>query len=139
MPVAALLGGAAGAVTLDQKQFGLGGIAFLAIGQLAGQGGDVHHALAPRQLARLLGGFARRGGVDHLLHDGLGVVGIFLAPFAHPVGHQAFQRLAHFGADQLVLGLRPKLGIGQLDRHDGGKALAHVVARQLHLFLLHRA
>ena len=35
--VAALLGGAAGAVTLDDEQFGLGGIALLAVGKLAGQ------------------------------------------------------------------------------------------------------
>ena len=35
--VAALLGGAAGAVALDDEQLGLGGIALLTIGQLAGQ------------------------------------------------------------------------------------------------------
>ena len=35
--VAALLGGAAGAVALDDEQFGLGRIALLAIGELAGQ------------------------------------------------------------------------------------------------------
>ncbi len=66
MAVAALLGRAAGRIALDQEQLGLGGIALLAVGELAGQRGDVHHALAPGQLARLLGGFARGGGVDDL-------------------------------------------------------------------------
>ena len=115
MPVAPLLGRATCRVTLDQEQFALGRIAFLAIGQFAGQAGDVHRALAPGQLARLLGGFARGGGVDHLLDDRLGVAGVFLQPFAHLVGHQAFERLAHFGADQLVLGLRlENFGSGSL-------------------------
>jgi hypothetical protein len=69
--VAALLGRSACRVTLDEEQFGLGGIALLAVGELAGQRGDVHRALAPGQLARLLRGFARRGGVDDLLDDRL--------------------------------------------------------------------
>jgi hypothetical protein len=32
----------------------------------------------------------------------------------HLVAHQAFERLAHFGADQLVLGLELNLGSGSL-------------------------
>jgi hypothetical protein len=63
---AALLGGAAGGVALDDEQFGLGRIALLAIGQLAGQRGDVERALAPGQFARLAGGFARGGGLATL-------------------------------------------------------------------------
>ena len=70
--VAALLGGAAGRVALDDEQFGLRRIALLAVGELAGQRGDVERALAPGQLARLARGFARGGGLDHLADDGLG-------------------------------------------------------------------
>jgi hypothetical protein len=50
----------------------------------------------------------------------LALAGVFLQPLRHLVGHQAFQRLAHFGRYQLVLGLRGELGIGQLDRDDRG-------------------
>jgi hypothetical protein len=64
LPVAALLGGAAGAVALDQEQFALGGIALLAVGELAGSEAMSISALAPGELARLAGGLARRGGVD---------------------------------------------------------------------------
>jgi hypothetical protein len=67
--VAALLGRAAGGIALHQEQFGLGRVAFLAIGQLAGQRGDVERALAPGQFARLAGGFAGGGGFDDLADD----------------------------------------------------------------------
>ena len=126
-------------VALDQEQFALGRVAFLAVGELAGQRGDVHHALAPGQLARALGGFARRGGVDDLGNDLARIGRIFLEPLGHLVAHQAFERLAHFAADELVLGLRTELGIGQLDRDDRGQPFAHVVAGQADLFLFQHA
>src|ERR1700704_1989952 len=47
----------------------LGGVALLAIGELAGQRGDVQRALAPGQLARFSGGFAGGGGFHHLADD----------------------------------------------------------------------
>src|SRR3546814_16056042 len=62
--------------------------------------------------------------------------GIFLEPFGHPVGHQAFERLADLAADQLVLGLRAEFGVGQLDRDDRGQAFAHILAGQADLLLL---
>ena len=67
--IAALLGGAAGRVALDDEDFGLGRVALLAIGELAGQAGDVERALAPGQFARLARRFARGGGLDHLADD----------------------------------------------------------------------
>src|SRR3546814_3620300 len=76
MAVAALLGRAARRIALDEEQFGLGGVAFLAVGQLAGQRGDVHHPLAPGQFPRLLRRLARGGGVDHLLHDHAAMLGV---------------------------------------------------------------
>ena len=59
--------------------------------------------------ARLFGGFARGGGINDLLDDRAGMGGIFLKPFRHLVRHQAFQRLAHFGGDELVFGLRRRI------------------------------
>ncbi len=67
--VAALLGRAAGGIALDEQDLAFRRVALLAIGELAGQRRDVERALAAGQLARLAGGFARRGGLDHLADD----------------------------------------------------------------------
>src|SRR5205085_11747924 len=71
LTVAALLGGAAGRIALDDEQFGLGRIAFLAVGKLAGQRGNLERALAAPELASLARGLARGGGFDHLADDDL--------------------------------------------------------------------
>ena len=47
----------------------LAGIALLAIGELAGQAGDVERALAARQFARLARRLARLRRLDHLADD----------------------------------------------------------------------
>jgi hypothetical protein len=138
LAVAGLLGRAAGGVTFDEEQFGLGGVFFLTVGQLAGQRRNAHDRFAAG-LARLTGGFAGGGGINDLLDHGARMARIFLKPFAHPVGHQAFERLAHFGRDQLVLGLRREFRIGQFDRHNSGQAFAHVIASQRNLFLFQHA
>src|SRR4026208_1647167 len=44
-----------GPLAVDRNQFALGRIAFLAVGELAWQRGDVHHPLAAGQLTRALG------------------------------------------------------------------------------------
>ena len=69
--VAALLGGAAGRIALDQEDLGLRRVALLAVGELAGQRADVERALAPRQLARLARRLARGGRFHHLADDDL--------------------------------------------------------------------
>ncbi len=139
VPVAALLGRAAGRVALDQEQLAFGWVALLTVGKLAGERSDVHHALAPGELTRLFGGLARGGGVDHLLDDGAGVGGIFLEPFGELVGDQAFERLADLGGDELVLGLRAELGVGELHGDDRRQPLAHVVAGKADLLALQDA
>src|SRR5579872_2241977 len=78
--IAALLGAAAGGIALDDEQFGFGGIALLAVGQLAGERCDIERALAPRQLARLAGGLAGGGGFHDLADDDLGFRGMLLEP-----------------------------------------------------------
>ncbi len=114
--VAALLGGAAGRVALDDEQFGLRRIALLAVGELAGQRVHVECALAPGEVARLARGFAGGGGLDHLADDVLGFRRVLLEPGGKPVVDDAFDRRTDFGRDQLVLGLRRELRIGNLDR-----------------------
>ena len=97
LAVAALFGRATSGIPFDQEEFGLCRITFLAIGQLAGQGGNVHHALSPGQFARPLGRFTGGSGVDDLLDHGARIGGVFLKPFGHLIRHQAFERLTHFG------------------------------------------
>ena len=69
--VAALLGGAAGGIALDDEQFGFGRVAFLAIGELARQRGDAERAFAGH-FAGLARRLARRRRLDHLADDDLG-------------------------------------------------------------------
>src|SRR6185312_13815474 len=69
LAVAPALGRAAGGIALDEEQLAQSGIALAAVAELARQAGDVEGALAAGQLARLLGGLARGGGVDHFLDD----------------------------------------------------------------------
>src|SRR6266550_1750014 len=83
--VAALLRGAAGAVTLDNEELALGGIALLAIGELAREVGDVERALAPGQVARLACSFARRSRLDDLADDLSRIGGMLLEPLRQRV------------------------------------------------------
>src|SRR5690606_9311409 len=76
--VAALLGRAAGRVALDDEQLRQRRILLLAVGELAGQAGDVQRALAAGEVARLARGFARARGLDDLARDRAGLMGVFL-------------------------------------------------------------
>jgi hypothetical protein len=102
LAIAPLLGGAAGAVALDDEHLCIGGVAVLAFGQLARQGVDVERTLAPRQLACLAGGFARRGGLDHLGQDDARVLGMFLKPGGELIADDALYHRLHLGGDELV-------------------------------------
>ena len=137
LAVAALLGGAAGGVALDDVDLAQRRVLLLAVGQLAGQAHAVEHALAARHLARLARGFARARGVDDLAADDLGVVRASRAGSRSSVlADDVLDRAAHFARDQLVLGLARELRLGHLDRQHAGQALAHVVAGDLDLGLL---
>ena len=71
-PVAALLGGAAGGIALDEVELAPGRVLFLAVGQFAGQGADLQGALAPRQLCAPWAASRARAGIEALAHDLLG-------------------------------------------------------------------
>ena len=69
--VASLLGGAACGVTLDDVEFGEGGVALRAVSELAGESAAGEGALADG-LAGLARGLAGPGGGESLLNDLLG-------------------------------------------------------------------
>ena len=76
VPVAALLGTAAGAVALDNEDFALGRIALGAVRQLAGQRRALQRGLAAGQVAGLAGGLAGAGGVEAAVQDHFGDGGV---------------------------------------------------------------
>ena len=106
---AALLGRTACRITLDEEEFGLGRIAFRAVGKLARQRGDVERALAARQFTRLAGRFAGGGGLDDLADEDLGVAGMLFEPGAERLVDEAFHHRPDFGRDELVLGLARRI------------------------------
>ena len=134
--VAALFGRATGRVTLDDEQFRLGGIAFLAVGELAGQVGDIERAFAARQLARLARRFAGKSGFHHFGDDRFGFLRMFLEPLAEHFVDQAFDHRPHFRGDELVFRLRREFRVGHFHRQHAGQALAAIVAGEIDLFLL---
>ena len=134
--VTTLLGRAAGRITLDDEQFGERGIFLLAVGQLAGQAGDIQRALAAGHLAGLAGGFAGAGRLDELAGDGLGLLGVLEQELRQFLGNGGFDDALDLGRHQLVLGLRGELRVRQLHGQDGGEPFARVVTRGGHLLAL---
>src|SRR6185295_13963962 len=69
--IASLLGRTACRITLDDVDFALGGIAFLTVGEFAGERAVVEHAFAAHEIAGFTRGFTRTGRVDRLHDDAL--------------------------------------------------------------------
>src|SRR5471032_1787323 len=136
LAVAALLGRAACRVTLDDVQFAQRRVFFLAVGQLGRQAQAVHDAFAAGQVAGLAGRFARARRFDDLAADDFGVVRFFLQVVGQRLGDDLFDRAAHFGRHQLVLGLRREFRLRHLHGQHAGQAFAHVVAGDFNLGLL---
>src|SRR5580700_11076196 len=132
--VAALFSAAAGGIALDDEQFGFRRIAFLTIGELAGQRCDAERAFAGH-FPRLARGFTRGGRLDDFADNDLGFTRMLFKPgFEHVVDH-ALDHRAHLGGDELVLGLRRKFRIGHFDRKHGGQPFAAIVTGERDFFL----
>ena len=135
--VAAGLRRAACGIALDEKELGLRRVALGAVAELAGKRETVHHALAPRRLARgprgLSGASGEEGLLDHRLRDG----GVLLEEGHQPVGDDGADDSVDFAVAELRLGLALELRLRDLDADDDREALAHVVARKrIELLLL---
>ena len=137
--VAAHLGGAAGGFALNDEEFAAGRIAFLAIGELAGQAAGIHGGLAARQFAGFAGGFASAGGVNTLADDAARHGGVLVKPFAELFVDELLD-VALDIAIELALGLAFELRLRQAHADDGDETFANVVtgdADFVFLFLEH--
>ena len=132
-------GRTAGRVALDDEQLRLADVLGPAVGQLAGQAGALQGRLAPGGIPGLAGRHAGPGRGHRLGHDLAGLARVLLQPFGELLVGRPLDQRAHRDVAQLGLGLALELGIAELDRHDGGEALADVLAEEVVVLLLERA
>ncbi len=136
--IAALLGCAAGAFTLDEVEFAAIRIALRAVGQLAGQAAAVERALAAGEVAGLAGGLAGASSFNGLVDDLAGDGRILLEEHAESLVDEGLHDAGDVGVE-LALGLAFELRLRQLDADDGDEAFAHVVAAEILLHVLEEA
>src|SRR5436190_6770056 len=127
-PVPALLGRAAGRVTLDEIELAPSRVTLLAVRQLARKRHPVERALSDDEVARLAGGLAGARGREALLDDPPPVGRVLIELLPEAVRHRSLDLALHLGVPELGLRLPLELRIGQLDADDRGQALADVVA-----------
>ena len=139
LAVAALLGGSAGRIALDDEDLGLGRVALLTVGELAGQARDVERALAAGELARLARRFARLRRLDHLAHDHPRVLRMLLEPLRQEFVDQPLDDRTDLGGDELVLRLGGEFRVRAFDAEHASQALAGVFAGKIDLFLLEQS
>src|SRR5690606_32877057 len=104
--IATLLGGSASRITLDQEQLSSLDVLAAAIRQLAGQTPAFERAFTPREVARLLGSFARLRSQHALVEDRLGFAGMLFQKLPQLLVDHAVNERLDFRVQQLVLGLR---------------------------------
>ena len=136
--IAALLGGAAGALALDKVEFAAVGVALRAVGQLAGQAAAVQSAFAAGKVASLAGGLAGARGLDGLVDDAAGDGRILLEKRAQPLVDEGLHGAGDVGVE-FALGLPLELRLRKLDADHGHQALAHIVAAQVFLHVFKKA
>src|SRR5919106_1029518 len=94
---------------------------------------------AARQVARLAGSLPRPRCRDSLLDDLAGIRRVLLEELGELLVDGLLDETLHSGVAQLRLRLPLELRVAQLDREDGGEALAHVLAFEVLLLLLQEA
>ena len=135
LAVAPLLGGAAGRVTLDNIDFGVGRIAIRAIGQLPGQPAARQCALA-HGVARFASGFARPGRHQRFVHAALGHRWIGIEITHQSLVNDGGNDAVDFRVHEFDFGLRFETRIRQLQAQHADQPLANVIARNGGIFFL---
>ena len=115
-PVAALLGGSAGRIALDDEDLRQLRRTFLAVRQLSGQRHAVQRALAADQFAGSPGRLARAGRFDGLADDALGKRRTLFEELAQAVVNQRLDNAFDFAVSQLGLGLTFELRAAEASR-----------------------
>src|SRR5690606_37295729 len=136
--VAALFGGTAGGIALDDVEFGPGRIAVGAIGEFAGKTAAAHDALADG-FAGLAGGFAGAGGVEAFVDDPLGDLRVGLEIIFEFLADDSLDDPVDLAIGKLGFGLSLEARFGDFDRDDGGEALAGIVAGDVRVLFLKEA
>ena len=103
--IAPLFRRSARGITLDQEYFRQRRILFLAIGQLAGETGDVQHALASSHFPGLSRGIPGPCRVDNLADYRLGLLRVFLQIILQHFARYRLHDSLDLRRDQFVLGL----------------------------------
>ena len=135
--VAAVLRRASCGVPLDDVELADLRIFGRAIGEFAGEGGDVKGGLADF-FPGCAGGIAGFAGHGDLLDDGFGFGRILIEPLAEPFADDGGDDLADLGVPELGLGLPFVLGVGVLDRDDAGEAFAAVFPEEVVFFFFQK-
>src|SRR5690606_6783450 len=113
-PITGLLSRAARRITLAEIEFAERWIALLAVGEFAGETGDVQRALATRHLPRFARRFARPCCLDYLERDGTCVVRVLEEKLFKLLADDRLDDALHLRRDQLLLRLGRELGIRNL-------------------------
>ena len=101
--------------TLDEVELAAVGLAFAAVGELAGQAAAIERALAAGEVAGLAGGFTGARRVDRLVDDLLGDGGVLFEERAEPLVDERLHRAGDVGV-QLALGLAFELRLRAASR-----------------------
>ena len=123
--VAALLGGAAGGVTLDDVKFALGGVAGRAVGQFSGETAAGHGRLAHR-VAGPPCRFAGAGGVEDFLDHFLGERGVLFEKLRKSLVNDGADDTLDLVVDELFLRLRAEAGVRMFHRNDRDNSFAAI-------------
>src|SRR5690606_30831166 len=132
-------GRAARGVALDDEDLALLGAVRLAVAQLARHAAGLEQPLAAGGLARLARRDARLGRLDRLADDVAALVRVRVEPVGELLVDDALDERLRLGVAELGLRLALELRLAELDGHDGGEALADVVAREVVVLVLEDA
>src|SRR5665213_76228 len=128
--VAALFGGAAGGITLDQIYFAVLRIVNRAIGEFAGQRAVFERVFATDDIARFAGRLARFGRAGNFLDHSLRNRRILFQKLRELLVHNALDDSLDFGISELRFRLSFELRLWNFHRNNNRQPFAEIIARE---------